>query len=136
MVNIEIELSRYRLEKAKEDLDTSKANLQDSFLKASINRSYYSIFHAVRALLALDGYDSKKHSGIIAYFNQNYIKTDKLPKGLSKILTSASNVRNRSDYDDFYIVSRDEAEKQLLNAEIFIKYIEDYLNKLIIKTQQ
>lgn len=130
MVNKELELSKYRLDKAKEDLETAKANFQQSFLKAAINRSYYSIFHAVRAVLALDGYDSRKHSGIIAYFNQNYIKTNKFPKEMSKILTSASNVRNKSDYDDFYIVSRDEAMKQIDNAEVFIINIEIYLKNL------
>ena len=130
MVNMEIELSNYRLEKAKEDLETSKSNFEQSFLKGSINRSYYSIFHAVRALLALDGYDSRKHSGIIAYFNQNYIKTNKFPRELSKILSSASDIRNKSDYDDFYLVSREDAEKQIRNAEVFVKHIEEYLLKI------
>lgn len=111
MDNMKIELSKYRLEKAKEDLNVAKLNFENSYLKPSINRSYYSIFHATRALLALDGFDSKKHSGIIAYFNQNYIKTDKLDKNLSKILTKASNIRNDSDYNDFYVVSKEEAKE-------------------------
>ncbi|HEY5560735.1 MAG TPA: HEPN domain-containing protein [Clostridiaceae bacterium] len=132
MVEKEIELSKYRLDKAKEDLETAKANFEQLFLKAAINRSYYSIFHAVRSVLALDGYDSRKHSGIIAYFNQNYIKTNKFPKEMSKILTSASSVRNKSDYDDFFIVGRDEVEKQINNAEVFIIKIEQYLEVLYI----
>ncbi len=37
-----------------------------------------AIFHAVRALLALDKFDSQKHSGIISYFNQKFIKTGKI----------------------------------------------------------
>lgn len=37
-----------------------------------------------------------------------------------------------SDYQDFYIVSREEAENQLENAEEFIRMIELYLKKSIL----
>ena len=39
--------------------------------KDSIGRSYYAMFSAVRALLACDGVDYSKHSGVIAYFQKN-----------------------------------------------------------------
>ena len=41
---------------------------------SAVNRAYYAIFHALRAVTALDGFDSGKHSGVIAYFNRDYIK--------------------------------------------------------------
>lgn len=41
--------------------------------KNALNRAYYSIFHAMRAVNALDGFDISKHSGVIAHFNQNYV---------------------------------------------------------------
>lgn len=45
----------------------------------------------------------------------------------------AELIRSKSDYNDFYIASKDDAEKQLQNAESFIKamntYIEENLNK-------
>ena len=48
------------------------------------NRSYYAVFAAMRAVLALQGFDSKKHSGIIAEFRREYIKSGLLPKELSQ----------------------------------------------------
>ncbi len=48
-----IELSKFRLEKSKEDLDNAVHNIKQNFLKGSINRSYYAIFHAIRAVLLL-----------------------------------------------------------------------------------
>ena len=36
--------------------------------RSANNRAYYSIFHAIRSVLALDGFDSKKHSGVISEF--------------------------------------------------------------------
>ncbi len=44
------DLSRYRLARAKEDLDTAKKNCVDGSFRASVNRSYYAIFHSLRAL--------------------------------------------------------------------------------------
>ncbi|HHY71125.1 MAG TPA: HEPN domain-containing protein [Thermoanaerobacterales bacterium] len=102
-------LSNYRLQRAEEDLKSSKILFQNNLYKQAVNRSYYAIFHATRAVLALDKFDSRKHSGIIAYFNQHYIATDKIETEYSKILMSAQKIRNSSDYDDFYIVSKEEA---------------------------
>ena len=69
-----IDLSRYRLETAKEDLKTAKDNLRDGNLRASVNRSYYAIFHALRSVLALEQFDSGKHSGIICAYQSELCK--------------------------------------------------------------
>ncbi len=74
-------LTKYRFEKAREDL------------KASINRSYYAIFHAIRAVNAIDEFDSKKHSGVIAHFNQFFIHTGKFEKEIYSIIISAYKIR-------------------------------------------
>ncbi len=121
------ELSQYRLERAREMLDAARENLNIGQLKTSLNRSYYAIFHAMRAINCLDGFDSSKHSGVIAHFNQYYVKEGTLPKELSVIIKGSSFLREKSDYDDFYVASRKEAEQQLQNAEIFVKHIETYV---------
>jgi len=122
-----ITLSKYRLDKAKETHDTARENLaSDKYLDAN-NRAYYAIFHAMRALLAIDVVDFKKHSAVISYFRENYIKTAILERNLSDIVGRASIVRNKSDYEDFYIASKDEAESQVADAAVFITAIELYL---------
>jgi uncharacterized protein (UPF0332 family) len=128
MDNDQTDLSRYRLEKAKEDLNNAQLNMNNGFVKGSINRSYYAIFHATRAILALDFFDSRKHSGIIATFQKNYIKTGKFDKKYSDIIEDAFDIRNKSDYDDFYIINVEDAQEQLVNAEIFVKAVEEFLN--------
>ncbi len=125
------ELANYRLELAKEMLDAAEDNLKIKQWKTSLNRSYYAIFHAMRAVNILDGFDSSKHSGVIAYFTQNYLKTQKLDRALSKIIKEASYLREKSDYDDFYIANRKEAERQVKNARLFCEKIEQYLRKSV-----
>lgn len=121
------ELSKYRFETSLENLDDARLMYENGRYKNALNRAYYSIFHAIRAVNALKGFDSSKHSGVIAFFNQNYVKEGIFPKDLSKIITQASNNREKADYLDFYIASSEEAEKQIERAEEFTRSIKQYL---------
>ncbi|MFH1454330.1 MAG: HEPN domain-containing protein [Armatimonadota bacterium] len=125
-----LELAKYRIEKAKSDLESSELMLQNGKFAQSLNRSYYAIFHATRALLAFDKFDSKKHSGIISYFNQNYIKAQKIDVKYGQILMAAEKIRVQSDYDDFYVANKQSADAQIINAREFIDKIEEYINEI------
>ena len=109
MEELRTDLYKYRLEKSKKDLEGARILFNNKLYAQSINRSYYAIFHCVRALLVFDKFDSKKHSGIIAYFNQNYVKTELLDKKLSEILMSAEKIRMDSDYDDLFTATDEQA---------------------------
>ena len=129
-----LELSRYRLEKSLEMLAAAKrdANVKD-FASAN-NRAYYCIFHAMRAVLALDGEDFKKHTAVISRFTLRYLKTDILPRGYGALISNAALIRNRSDYEDFYICSIEDTHKLLEGAESFYNCIADYLNSRFVET--
>lgn len=124
-----VELSKYRIETAFEKIKAAELLLDNNMIKDSINRSYYAIFDAMRAVLALDGADYKHHSQVIGNFNKNYIALEIFDKKYSSIIQSAFLVRNSSDYDDFYIVSIDDARKQLSDAKEFADSVMLYLTK-------
>lgn len=67
------------------------------------------------------------HPSIIACFNKDYVKTGIFDKRASKIVKLASVLREKSDYEDFYIASKTDTEEQLSNAIEFIKMVEKYL---------
>lgn len=121
------ELMRYRLDMAKERLESAKLLLDNGNYKDSIGRSYYAIFTAVRALLAVDGVDFSKHTGVISYFQKEYIKTKIFEVKYSKYISQAFQIRNNTDYADFYIVSCDDAKEQYERALEFYEAIEKYL---------
>ena len=123
------DLIQYRLEKAMEELKLAKELLKNNHFAKSLNCSYNSMFHATRALLAIKKIDSKKHSSVIGLFNKNFIHPKKIPKGYYTYLSSAFNIRLHSDYDDFFISSKEDTIKQLTNAEKFIEMVENYLSK-------
>lgn len=123
-------LVKYRLENAKEKLESAKLLLDAGHYKDSIGRSYYAIFTAVRAVLAKDKIDFSKHAGVIAYFQKEYIKSGVLDKQYSKYLQGAFQIRNSCDYDDFFIASRQDAEEQFRRAEEMVHVISEYVENM------
>ena len=121
-------LSKVRLEHADECISAAKSLLESENYKSAANRAYYTVFHAMRAVLAFDKIDMKHHSGIIAEFRCLYIKTGIFDVELSKIISVLSDSRNDSDYDDFYIVSKEEVTEQIKDAEYFLMKIKEFLN--------
>jgi len=122
-----IALAEYRIAKAKETLKIAKLLYESESYLDSVNRSYYSIFHATRALLALEGIDFKKHSAVISHFQRYYIKTKIFDNRFSDIIFKAFDIRNESDYEDFYVLSKESVEQQITNATEFIDEIEKYI---------
>lgn len=130
-----VDLSRYRFQKAEEMLASAKRDMEAGDFASANNRAYYAIFHAIRAVLALDGEDFKKHSAVIARFTLNYLKPEILPKGYSKLISNASLIRNRSDYEDFYICSVADTNTLFSGAVTFCKDIGKYLEQRYCKEQ-
>lgn len=123
------DVSGYKLERAKDDLDAAVLLLQAGKYKAANNRAYYACFHAVDAVLALEPVAFKKHKDTLAYFNKNYIHTETFPKDIGRKISRLEIIRHKSDYDDFYIASREEAEEQVAIAGEMIILVEKYLEE-------
>lgn len=121
------DLMKYRLESAKDKLTSAKLLLEAGQYKDSIGRSYYAIFTAIRAILASRQVDFSKHAGVIAYFQKEYIKTEIFDKKYSKYLQQAFQIRNSCDYDDFYIVSKQDAQEQYNRATELLQVINEYI---------
>ena len=123
------ELSKYRLQKAEKMLSSAKRDMEAKDYASANNRAYYSIFHAMRAVLALDGEDYRKHSAVISRFSQLYLKTEIMPREFGKLVSNASLIRNRSDYEDFYVCSVEDTRKLVDGAERFLGTVKVFLEK-------
>ena len=120
-------LSEYRFARAKEDMEAAVSNHQSGFYKVAINRSYYAIFHAIRAVNIPGGFDASKHSSVIAHFNQVYVHGGKFDRGTYKLIDSAYRIREKCDYSDFFIASKEDSENQICNAKEFLNRVENFL---------
>ena len=125
--------SKYRIERSREDLDAAHLLYKAGNYRVANNRAYYAIFHAMRAVLVFDGFDSSKHSGVIAEFRRRYIKTGIFSVEMSKMIGSAFTVRNASDYDDMFLASKSDTEEQINNAEYVYKEIKSYIDNMTLE---
>ena len=125
----QIDLSKYRIQEAKDSLRVAERCLSDGFYKDSINRSYYAAFYCIKAVLALGTVDFKRHKDVMAYFNKEYVAANIFPRELGRKLSTLKQLREKSDYDDFYIASKTQAEEQYETAEFVFEQINSYLNK-------
>ena len=83
--------------------------------------------------MVFDGFDSSKHSGVIAEFRRRYIKTGIFSVEMSKMIGSAFTVRNASDYDDMFLASKSDTEEQINNAEYVYKEIKSYIDNMTLE---
>ena len=121
------DLASYRLRSADERLMAAKDNLEKEHYKDAINRSYYAIFTAVRALMAERSADFSRHSAVISYFQREFIKTGIFDRKFSKYLQASFEIRNDCDYADFFFVAKTDAEEQYRHAEEMTRAIRRYL---------
>lgn len=124
-----LDLAIYRLEQSKENLEEAEALYNINKFKGANSRAYYAIFHAIKAILAIEQVDFKKHSSVIAYFNKAYISTKIFPRELGKRISEARFYREKSDYIDFYIVTKEECKEQIETAKTMIKMAEEYIKQ-------
>ena len=123
------DLSNYRITEADDRLKVAEHCLKEGWYKDSINRSYYAAFYAVKAVLALSTVDFKRHKDVMGYFNKEYVAKEIFPREIGRKLGALQKVREKSDYDDFYIASREKAEEQFQTAAFVIAGVKEYLKK-------
>lgn len=121
------ELSRYRFKKAEKSLLISKKLFEEGEYGYSQNRAYYALFDAIRSVTVLDSFDSSKHSGIIAYFNQHYVKTGLFDQKTSAVIRLASMLREKSDYEDFYEPEEDDTKSIIESITEFLNSVKKFL---------
>lgn len=120
------DLARYRLELAMSNLHSAEILLEAEEYRSANNRAYYAIFQAVNAVHALAGDAYKRHKDAIANFNKNYVKTEIFPREMGRKISEAEEIRHASDYDDFYIASKEESVRQVAVAREFIAMVSQY----------
>ena len=85
-----LDLSKYRFERAKEEIDVAKNLVASRHFNTAVSRAYYAVFYSILAATELDGSESAKHSGVISYFNFSYLKT--------KIFDNIKNITERRKF--------------------------------------
>ena len=123
------ELLKYRFDRAVETLEVAKELYASGKFRDSNNRSYYAAFYAIKAIYTIPGLDFKKHKTLLANFNKEYVATEIFPREIGRKISTLALIREQSDYNDFYMASKQESQQQVEIAEELITLVREYLNK-------
>ena len=95
------ELAHHRIARAHEALKEADLLIEQQHFSGALNRLYYAAFYAARALLATRNLDSSRHSGVIALFQEQFVRTGHVETEVARALPRAFEKRQTSDYGDF-----------------------------------
>ena len=129
-MNDKLQISKEHLARAYEFLQDSILTFNNNSFNSSINRAYYSVFHAMCACLCLNFSDFSKHSFVIGKFREAYIKTKIFDTKLSDIIEYLFDYRNDCDYNIAFKADYDITNKGVEGAKYFYNCVTQYINSL------
>ena len=114
-------------EKACKTIDKALEYLTLGHWDTVANRLYYSLFHAVNALLIYDGHSVNTHRGVISVFGNDYIRTGIFPKEAGRLYSDLQTLRNNSDYNCSFDATEEEIKPMVEPTRQLIEDIGKYL---------
>jgi uncharacterized protein (UPF0332 family) len=122
--NLQDELAR-----AADALLAAQALLDLGLHADSVSRSYYAVFHYLRALLLTRGIEPKSHNGAIRLFNTEFVRPGAFPTAHNRLLGGLQKAREMADYDSAVAFSKDDARAQLEEARQFAREVGAFLER-------
>jgi len=122
-------LCRYRLEQAEEALSEADLLQNAGHFRGAINRAYYAMFYAIQVLIVQNKVKVSKHSGVISYFDREFIKPGIIDKKFSKWLHRLFDLRQDADYGDMFEPSEYQCRQAVEQAGQFVHRIQNYFER-------
>ena len=122
-------LARHRMARAHAALHEADLLIEQLHFSGALNRVYYAAFYAARALLAIRQLDSSRHSGVIALFQEHFVRTGLVPTEIARALPRAFEKRQTSDYGDFSEPSNEEVLSLRDQVQAFVRSCENTLER-------
>lgn len=122
-------LIAYRMEEAAEALADAELLLKAGRYRSAANRLYYAAFYAAVTVLLTKRLEYSKHSGVIAFFDREFIRTGLLPRDYSRTLHQAFNERQQDDYLPFVEMDPDELRQLLEDVRSMVNGVGAYIEK-------
>lgn len=117
------------MSRADESLRAAEVLLREGLHNDSVSDSYYSAFHAVRALLFTLGEEPRSHRGALHLFNLHFVRTGKLEARHLSALAKAQYDRTSADYGAARRFEREEAEAELALARDLVEAVRGLLRR-------
>lgn len=120
--NIQLEM-----EVGNEAMEAAKSLVEKGLYRSAMSRTYYVLFHYIKALLYTLGLEPKSHEGLEHLFGLHFVKTGKADVNSAKLLARLQKYRERSDYGLITVFTKEDVEQELGEVESFLQSIQSYL---------
>jgi uncharacterized protein (UPF0332 family) len=118
------ELSKYRLERAKESIEEAKLLSEKGHWNTTASRLYYACFYSASAYLIIKGVEASTHSGIKTAFNKELISTSILAASFGILYNKLFNLRQDADYRDYRDLTEEDIGPLIRECEDLVLQIE------------
>ena len=115
------------IERAEKSLRAAKMLFEEKLYEDSISRSYYSILHAAKAALLMEGINATSHDAVKNLFGLHLVKTGKIERKYSVIFREEQDDRYLADYDTAFSPSEEQVKKRIEDAELFFNAMRSYI---------
>ena len=85
------------LERAEQSIQAARQLASGGYYDFAASRAYYAAFYAATAVLLSEESEFSKHSAVIAFIHQRYVKTGKLSKEQGKSLNWLFELRSEDN---------------------------------------
>lgn len=117
------------LQKAAEKLRAAETLFKAHEYEDAVSRAYYSAYHAAQAILLTEDLTANTHRGLVNLFGLHFVKTGKFNKRFGKFLANLKDDRERSDYEIYSTLDKEETVQAMNEARQFLKEARSYLKK-------
>ena len=121
-------LVSFRLQRANETMTEVKGTMQLGYWRVAANRLYYACYYATSALLINSNLTAHTHSGVINQFSLHFVLNGMISKEHGKLLKRLFELRQNSDYNDWFYIEEEDVKPYIEPVERFIAEIENLIN--------
>ena len=118
-----------RLEDARNVFADAQLLLEHGSLRSAANRVYYAMFYAISALTIFKGRTFSKHTGVISYFQKEFVKTKIFSRDHGRAIQKAFEDRSEADYRDYLKITSEDIQQRIKEADALINAISDYVKR-------
>jgi len=115
------------LSRARKSLKSARTLFGEGLFEDALSRSYYAVLHAAKAVLLSEEVSIDSHEAVKRLFGMHLVRTGKIEKRYSKILSKEQDDRYLADYDVAFEPARERVEERINEAEDFLNAMTDYL---------
>ena len=107
------------LAKTRRSVNAAERLLRDGDYDFAVSRAYYGMFYVAQAMPLTRDVRRSKHSGVIAAFQERFVKSGDVPERFFHLLRDGFEDRAEGDYG-FAEISREQAEAGIAAARQFV----------------